>query len=120
MIVVAQMRISEFIKVHSLTSQYGRVVYEVGKDKKHFLLLGESQTDAVTTFMNECFHTDHGKNETEIVILRESEPTVEINHILKMPQFEQKLIYIKGSPLKSSDLKRAMAHKATCCVIMSN
>ena len=85
MIVVAQMRISEFIKVHSLTSQYGRVKYEGSKDKNHFLLLGESQTDVVTTFMNECFHTDHGKNETEIVILRESEPTAEINHILKMP-----------------------------------
>ena len=32
---------------------------------------------------------------------------------------DQKLKYIRGSPLNIVDLKRALAHKATCCLIMS-
>ena len=40
--------------------------------------------------------------------------------MLKRPEYDQKLIYIKGSPLNRADLKRCLAHKATCCIIMSN
>ena len=104
----------------SLTSTYGRIGYKGDNDKEHFLLLGDSEPDAIETFLSECFHSDHGRQETEIVVLRDSEPDEKINQILKKPEHDQKLIYIKGSPLRASDLKRCRAQEATCCIIMSN
>ena len=54
------------------------------------------------------------------MILRDSEPGEKMNAILKKPEYDQKLIYIKGNPLRAADLKRCNAHEATCCIIMSN
>ena len=104
----------------SLTSAFGRVEYKGDPNKEHFLLLGDSEPDAIETFLSECFHSDHGKQETEIIMLRDSEPDEKTNEILKKPEYDQKLTYIKGSPLRTVDLKRCLPHKATCCIIMSN
>lgn len=113
-------RVQEFQKMSSLTSAFGRVIYKGDPSKNHFLLLGDGEPEAIETFLSECFHSDHGRQETEIVILRDSEPDEKINAILKKPEYDQKLIYIKGSPLRAADLKRCKAQDATCCIIMSN
>lgn len=104
----------------SLTSAFGRVIYKLGQDKQHFLVLGDCDSEAIETFLSECFHSDHGHQDTEIIILRDSEPDEKVNQMLKRPEYDQKMIYIKGSPLNRADLKRCLAHKATCCIIMSN
>jgi len=62
----------------SLTSTFGRVFYRGDPDKQHFLLLGDSDPGAIETFLSECFHSDHGRQETEIVILRDCEPDEKI------------------------------------------
>lgn len=64
------------------------------------MLLGDSEPQAIETLLSECFHSDHGKQETEIVILRDREPDEKINALLKKPEYDQKLIYIRGNPLK--------------------
>lgn len=120
LLTVLPAQFSELQKMNSLTSIHGRMWYRASADKKHILLLGESHGDAILTFLTECFHSDHGKTETDVVILRNSEPTKEIDQILKMPQFESKVIFIKGNPILAKDLKRCLAHKATCCIIMSD
>ena len=84
------------------------------------MVLGDCEPDAIETFLSECFHSDHGHQDTEIVLLRDSEPDEKTNMMLKSPEYDQKLIYIRGNPLNRKDLKRALAHKATCCIIMSN
>lgn len=119
LMVVLPGRVSELQKMSSLTSTFGRVVYKKDPEKQHFLLLGAFDPVAIETFLSECFHSDHGKQETEIVILRDCEPEEKISQILKKPEYDQKLKYIRGSPLNIVDLKRALAHKATCCLIMS-
>jgi len=40
--------------------------------------------------------------------------------ILRQPQFENKVTYIEGNPIHHKDLKRCIADKAKCCVILSN
>lgn len=97
-------------KVLSLHSQFGNVSYVTSKNKRHILLLGDFHPAAMETFLTECFHADHGKIETDVVILRNSEPTSEISALLKDPQFDKKIIYIKGNPLLACDLKRCIAH----------
>ena len=84
------------------------------------MLLGDSEPNAIETFLSECFHSDHGRQETEIVILRDCEPSDKINQLLKKPEYEHKLIYIRGNPLKTEDLKRCRTENAKCCIIMSN
>ena len=74
----------EFSKVNSLTSEYSRLTYQKSrKDISHILLLGNSQPDAINTFLKECFHADHGSMETDVVIMRNGPPTEEIDQILR-------------------------------------
>ena len=83
---VLQKQISDFSKVNSLTSEYSRAEYLKSRgDIQHILLLGDSQPDAINTFLKECFHQDHGAMETDVVIIRRDPPSEEINHILKNP-----------------------------------
>ena len=77
--------ISDFSKINSLTSEYSRVSYIKSKsDIQHILLLGDSCPDAISTFLKECFHSDHGAMETDVVIMRSCPPSDEINQIIKM------------------------------------
>ena len=98
----------EFSKVNSLTSEYSRMSYQKSRgDLKHILLLGNSQPDAINTFLQECFHADHGSLDTDVVIMRNGPPTEEINAILKNnTQFDSRVIYLQGNPLNHEDLMR--------------
>ena len=118
--VVLPGRVQDWQKMNSLTSVFGSVIYKGDQDKEHMLLLGDSVPDAIEKFLSECFHSDHGRNETEIVILKDSEPNEKISELLKKPEYDQKLIYIRGSPLRGADLKRCRVEDAKCCIIMSN
>ena len=84
------------------------------------MLLGDCPDEAIDTFLTECFHSDHGLTETDVVILRNCEPTEGIERIIKSPEFDQKVIFVKGNPIEYEDLERCDAHKAACCVVMSN
>lgn len=117
---VISQQLGELQKVISLHSSFGGASYVGTKQKKHILLLGNFNGEALNTFLTECFHADHGKTETDVVIMRNSEPGPELNAILKDPALEQKVFYIKGNSIHAADLKRCLVHKADCCVIMSN
>lgn len=52
--------------------------------------------------------------------MRNHIPSEEMNNILKMPNFENKVTYIEGNPIYPKDLKRCLVEKAKCCVILSN
>lgn len=65
-------QLSELSKVNNLTSTYARKsYYNKGKpDTKHILLIGEASSEAIKTFLTECYHSDHGITEINVVILR--------------------------------------------------
>ncbi len=105
-----------------MTSIYARISYsnKGKKDTKHILLLGESPPEAIKTFLTECYHSDHGSNETNVVIMRNNQPSEEMKMVLKSPNFDSKVTYIEGKCIYQKDLKRCQAEKAKCCVILSN
>ena len=113
-------RYGHYTKVSSLSSQYSRATYVAKPSTKHIILMGECDLDAIDTFLNECFHADHGTSQTDVVILRNSDPTDGIEKVIGMPKFEQKVKYIKGNPLDKSDLDRCKLHLADCVIILSN
>jgi len=51
-------------------------------------VVGDADPSAMETFLSECFHGDHGKQDTEIVILRDCEPDDKINATLKRPEYD--------------------------------
>ena len=116
---VISTRSTELFKMLGLTSPY-EISYKGSDQRKHILLLGDSSPEAIRTFFTEYFHSDHGQSETDIVLCQDRDPTPEISLIIKSPQFDSKITYIKGDPLQPESLERCLAHKATCCVIMSN
>jgi len=83
-------------------------------------LIGEAAPEAIKTFLTECYHSDHGVTEINVVILRRDEPNEELNAILKSPNFENKVTYIQGNPVYNKDLKRCYAEKAKCCIVLSH
>jgi hypothetical protein len=111
----------ELSKINNLTSSFSRAIYKKSnKDIRHILLLGDCQPDTISTFLKECFHSDHGSNETDVVIMRSSPPSEEIKNILKNDKYESKVYYLEGSPMVREDLARCDAGTARCAIIMSN
>lgn len=86
--VVLPSRVQELQKMSSLTSTFGRIVYKNDQNKQHFIVVGDADPAAMETFLSECFHGDHGKQDTEIVILRDCEPDDKINATLKRPEYD--------------------------------
>lgn len=116
-------QLSELSKVNSLVSVYARKAYSGNKTNKnamHILLLGDAPPDAIKTFFSELFHPDHGFSETHLVLMRPKKPSEELNLVLTNTNFESRVTFIQGNPIYSRDLKRSLAEKAKCCIILSN
>ena len=108
-----------FIKAQSLTSRYAQISYKKPKrDSKHIVILGNAPPDDIKTFLDECYHLDHGQTDISVIIMRNSTPTKELVDILK-PHVGRAL-FLEGNPLSHHDLKRAQADTATCVVVLSN
>jgi hypothetical protein len=110
------------MKVLNLTSKYARAVYKrQGKrEGNHILLLGNSPAEGIKTFLKECYHPDHGLTDTNVVIMRNSPPCEEFLLIMKTPTFSGRVIYLEGNPLNPLDLKRCLADKTSCVIVLAN
>ena len=103
-------QVTHLQKVRALSSVFSRATYSSNKRNcAHLVLMGECNTEGIETFLKECFHQDHGKSQIDVVILRRSDPTEDIKEILELPQYEGKVIYIKGNALDKEALQR-------CCI----
>ena len=95
MILVIPSYFQDLTKVNSLTSEYGRIAYtKASKETQHIILMGDSQPDAIKTFLKECFHSDHGAAETDVIILRTNPPSLEFNIMLNDSQFDNRVYYL--------------------------
>ena len=62
-----------------------------------FYLIKYSQAE---DFFYEFFHQDHGDQARNIVVLGPDRPDQQIESLLSMPEFNTKVTYIQGDPLK--------------------
>jgi hypothetical protein len=114
-------QLSELSKVNSLISVYARKTYSnKNANQMHILLLGDAPPEAIKTFFSELFHSDHGFSETNLVLMRPQQPSDDLNSVLKSQNFESRVSFIEGNPIYPKDLKRCLAEKAKCCIILSN
>jgi len=81
-----QKQASDFSNVNNLSSEFSRIYYIKSRGKiEHVLLIGDSSVEAIDMFLKECFHSDHGGVDKEVVIMRCFPPTEEMNVILNQP-----------------------------------
>lgn len=113
---------SELSKVNSLISVYARKSYSPkGKSNAmHILLLGDAPPEAIKTFFSELFHSDHGFSDTHLVLMRPNQPSEELKAVIKSSSFESRVSFIEGNAIFGRDLKRCLAERAKCCIILSN
>ena len=120
-IATVQKQLGEFSNVNNLSSEFSRKSYiKSRKNIEHVLLLGDSSNEAIDMFLKECFHSDHGGIDKEVVIMRNGPPSEEMNEMLNRAEYESRVYYLEGSPLNHDDLRRCMAEQAKCAVIMCN
>jgi hypothetical protein len=112
-------QLQALLKVQSLTSKYARLRYKKSKkDSKHILVLGNAPSNDIKTFLDECYHPDHGQTDISVIIMRNSSPDKELVDILKA--HTGRALYLEGNPLNHKDLKRALVDQAACVVVLSN
>uniref|UniRef100_T1JA22 RCK N-terminal domain-containing protein n=1 Tax=Strigamia maritima TaxID=126957 RepID=T1JA22_STRMM len=86
-------------------------------DRHVVVCISQLNADTLTDFLNE-FYSYRQLMEVSVVILSSSELDIETRQVLLSPIWTQKVVYIKGSSLKDSDLKRARIKEADACFII--
>ncbi|WAR18060.1 KCNT2-like protein [Mya arenaria] len=86
---------------------------------KHVVVVSRTlQTDTVMDFLLEFYA--HPKLEEHVVVLMASElMDVNMQVILKDPKWSQRVVYMRGSVLKDTDLKRCRIASAEACFILA-
>ncbi|KAJ3122306.1 hypothetical protein HK100_012043 [Physocladia obscura] len=100
-------RISE---IYSASSPFQRARYVPSKLQSHVIVSGSITYGAILDFTKEFFASD---NHSKIIILAQSEPSIDIRKLLRHPMYRSRMRYLSGSALSASDLKRAGARNAT-------
>jgi hypothetical protein len=107
---------SELLRLSALQSSYQSDLFKM--PSKHLVLSGNVQLPALKVFCGELFHPDHSQNNLKGVLLTNSDPSSEMETFLFT--FKAEVTYLAGSVLNKKDLGRAMAHKATACILLTN
>ena len=80
-------------------SKWARAKYEkVSADQNYVVLIGEISESSLTNFLGEFFHTDHGNEGSQCVVLRDCIPSHGMQMILSDPRYIKAVIYLEGSP----------------------
>jgi len=85
----------DLIALINMRSIYSRAIYKKNEDIDHLILTGNIEIEGATTFCQELFHPDHGNDTKHIIMLQESEPSQEMLWLLRMPQYELLLVYLR-------------------------
>ncbi|KAL1772872.1 potassium channel subfamily U member 1 [Sigmodon hispidus] len=92
--------------------------YEAVKGKKFIVVCGNITVDSVTAFLRNFLRHRSGEINTEIVILGEAPPCLELETLLKCHL--SYTTFVCGSALKFEDLKRVAVEYAEACLILAN
>jgi len=87
----------------------------------HILLCGKGSANKLLRFLSEFYHQDHGEQRAKVVILMPEEPSSEIETmILKDPEYDERVQYVKGNPIYDKDLRRVAASHALAVVVLGD
>ncbi|RKO97349.1 hypothetical protein CXG81DRAFT_13573 [Caulochytrium protostelioides] len=96
--------------IYKSSSPFQRAAYHVSSSNSHVILTGSISYTAVIDFCREYFYVDE---EGHVVILTNSDPTLEIKKLLRHPFYRGRVVWLNGSPLSVTDLRRTKLDQAT-------
>jgi Ion channel len=85
----------DLITLINMRSIYSRAIYKKNEDISHLIVTGNIEIEGTTTFCAELFHPDHGENTKHVVLIQESEPLQDMMGLLRNPQYELRLMYLR-------------------------
>nr|XP_032832219.1 potassium channel subfamily T member 1-like [Petromyzon marinus] len=88
--------------------------------ERHVVLCVSSlKIDVLVDFLNE-FYAHPLLQDCFVVILCPSEMDPQVRHVLQIPMWYQRVIYVQGSALKDQDLARAKIDSAQVCFVLTS
>jgi voltage-gated potassium channel len=93
--IIIPKQIGDLITLINMRSVYSRAIYKKNEDIDHLVVTGNIEIEGATTFCSEVFHPDHGNYTKHVVLLQESEPSQEVMGLLRNPQYELLLVYLR-------------------------
>ncbi len=109
---------SELMNLLSSKSVYSRVSYKKLDKVNYILITGNISYYSIYDLLKEYFHQDHGENEKHALILMPQRP--DSNMKILLSEYQNKLYYFEGDPLKESDLKRCQFKDASTIILLCN
>ncbi|EQC39519.1 hypothetical protein SDRG_02957 [Saprolegnia diclina VS20] len=118
--ILLPLQISKLSDVLSRETEYDKAFKERKEQSPHILICGEVNSGALDFFLRQFLHPNNMNWKDKVVILCPSLPSHNLKRILLNGAYEQRVIYLQGSAMLDSDLKRASASTARLCFVMIN
>ncbi|XP_029459118.1 calcium-activated potassium channel subunit alpha-1-like [Rhinatrema bivittatum] len=109
--------VPEIVKMAGRHNKYDGS-YMRTQGRKHIIVCGHLTLESVSAFLNDFFHKNQGKCETEVLFMEEIDPSLELEAIFKINFM--KTVFFYGSVLNSQDLLRVKVATAEACLILTN
>ncbi|OQR86034.1 Voltage-gated Ion Channel (VIC) Superfamily [Achlya hypogyna] len=118
--ILLPLQISKLSDVLSRETEYDKSFKERKEKNPHILICGEVNSGALDFFLRQFLHPNNMNWKDKVVILCPSLPSHNLKRILLNGAYEQRVVYLQGSAMLDSDLKRASAATARLCFVMIN
>jgi len=117
MFVIVPSEVGRLVTLLRSVSKYTKAFS--GSVHGHVILCGDVSPSVLFAFLSEWFHPDHGESKMRVVVLHHNEPTNQTKALLDDPRFDQRVQYVKGSPLRNRDLASAAVYDAKAVFVVS-
>ena len=108
---------ADLISMKKMRSEYSG---SYKSQARHVIVTGYVNHHYLRQFAAQFFHEDHGEHMIRLVILCERLPDRETRQLILDYAFDNRIVYLVGTPLRTQDLYRARFQTALACFLLSN
>ncbi|ETV94653.1 hypothetical protein H310_11641 [Aphanomyces invadans] len=118
--ILLPLQISRYSDILSRETEFDKSFTARKEKNPHILICGEVNSGALDFFLRQFLHPNNFNWKDKVVILCPGLPSHNLRRILLNSAYEQRVVYLQGSAMLDSDLKRAGAANARLCFVMLN
>ncbi|ETV94670.1 hypothetical protein H310_11656 [Aphanomyces invadans] len=118
--ILLPLQISRYSDILSRETEYDKSFTAKKEKNPHILICGEVNSSPLDFFLRQFLHPNNMNWKDKVVILCPGLPSHNLKRILLNSAYEQRVVYLQGSAMLDSDLKRAGAANARLCFVMLN
>ncbi|RQM20150.1 hypothetical protein B5M09_005804 [Aphanomyces astaci] len=118
--ILLPLQISRYSDILSRETEFDKSFKAEKERNPHILICGEVNSGALDFFLRQFLHPNNINWKDKVVILCPGLPSNNLRRILLNSAYEQRVVYLQGSAMLDSDLKRAGAANARLCFVLLN